>query len=161
MMFPFDQKFNVKIRFGGFTLIELMVVLLLVAIISSMVFLSVSSGFFKSEERRFVAKFDSILKHCRNMAIGKGRSVNFVIDGNKRVFGIKDKKKEEIPKSIEVTGEALLELEEGIYAIIFYPDGSSSGGEIELNWESGRKDIFKIGSIFAQIRHEILGNESI
>ncbi len=141
-------------KYSGFTLIELMVVLVLVGLISSVVFLSVSSGFFKSKEKRFITEFTSVLKRCRNMAIGNGRSFSFIIDGNKRVFGIRGKAEKEIPKSIEVRGEGLLELEEGVFTLVFYPDGSSSGGEIELNWESGRKDLFKVGSVFARIKHE-------
>ena len=140
---------------AGFTLFELMVVLVLIGLMSSMVFISVSSGIFKSKEKRFVYDFRKCLLSARNRAIGTGRPVNFIIDGDKRVFGIKGKRLKEIPRSLEIKGDKIIELEDGIFAITFYPDGSSSGGELELNWENGRDDLFIIGRIFAYINHEI------
>ncbi len=143
----------------GFTLVELLVVMVLVALISSLVFLSVASGLFKNEQRRFAEDFSADMKRCRNRAIGKGRAVEFLIDGSKRRFGIKGKKMKEIPSSVEVRGEGLLEIEPGLHGLVFYPDASSSGGEIELRWEGGRVDIFKVGVVFARIDHEVKGTE--
>ncbi len=148
MMFPSKNQ-------AGFTLFELIVVLVLIGLMSSMVFISVSSGIFKSKEKRFVYDFRKGLLNARNRAIGTGRPVNFIIDGEKRAFGIKGKKLKDIPKSLEIKGDKIIELEDGVFAITFYPDGSSSGGELELNWENGRNDLFTIGRIWAYIYHEI------
>ncbi len=141
---------------SGFTLVELMIVLILIGLLSSMVAVSVSSGLFKSRERRFVEDFMAAMKRARNLAIGSGRAVNFVIDGKERRFGIKGRKGlSDIPKAIEVSAEGILELRDGLFGITFYPDGSSSGGSIDLTWDSGRKDAFEIGMIWASIQHEI------
>ncbi len=140
---------------SGFTLFELIAVLILIGLISSMVFVSVSSGIFKSRGKRFLHDFESSLLDARNRAIGTGRPVNFIIDGKKRVFGIREKGLKDIPKSLEVKGDRVIEIKDGIFAITFYPDGSSSGGELELNWENGRHDLFIIGRIWAYINHEI------
>jgi len=142
----------------GFTLFELIVVLLLIGLMSSMVFISVSSGLFKNKEKRFAYDFSAALLNARNTAIGKGRPVNFLIDGEKRVFGLKDRKFKSIPKELEIKGDRIVEIEPGVFAITFYPDGSSSGGEIELNWDSGRYDLFTIGRVWAYINHEVKGS---
>ncbi len=139
----------------GFTLVELLIVLILVGLLSSMVAVSVSSGLFKSRERRFVEDFVAQMKNARSCAIGSGRAVNFIIDGNERKFGIKDRQMLEIPKTIEISADAIVELKDGLFAVTFYPDGSSSGGKIDLSWDSGRKDRFDIGMIWASIGHEV------
>ncbi len=140
----------------GFTLVELLIVLILMGLLGSMVAVSVSSGLLKSKERRFVEDFVASMKQARNSAIGKGRGINFIIDGQKRTFGIKGRKLKEIPKAIEISAEGIVELRDGQYAVTFYPDGSSSGGKIDLSWEGGRKDEFQIGMIWARISHEVV-----
>ncbi len=139
----------------GFTLVELLIVLILVGLLSSMVAVSVSSGLFKSRERRFVEDFMAQMKRARSGAIGRGRAINFVVDGDKRKFGIKDRRMMEIPRAIEISADGLVELGNGLFAVTFYPDGSSSGGEIDLSWDNGRKDNFHIGMIWANIEHEV------
>jgi len=122
-----------------------------------MVFVAVSGGLFKSKEHRFVNEFLSGLKRARTSAIGKGQAVKFLIDGEKRLFGIEDRHLRDIPASIQVEGDGVVDIGEGIYAVIFYPDGSSSGGEIDLSWADGRRDTFKIARTWANIVHETTG----
>ncbi len=142
---------------AGFTLVELMVVLILVGLLSSMVAVSVSSGLLKSKERRFVEDFTAYMKRARNSAIGSGRAVNFIIDGEKRKFGIEGRPLLDIPKEIEISAEGVVELRNGLFAVTFYPDGSSSGGQIDLSWDIGRKDEFQVGMIWAGISHKVEG----
>ncbi len=141
----------------GFTLFELMVVLVLIGLLSSMVFVSVSSGLFKSRETKFIDQFMADLRSARTRAIGQGRAVQFLIDGDKRLYGLKHPGLKEIPGSIQVEGDDIEELEDGIFGIIFYPDGSSSGGVLDLKWVNGRVDTFKIARIWSSIRHEHSG----
>jgi len=141
----------------GFTLFELMVVLVLIGLLSSMVFVSVSSGLFKSKETKFIDKFTADLKSARTRAIGRGRAVKFLIDGENRLFGLSPPGLEKIPGSIQVEGENIEELEDGVYGIIFYPDGSSSGGELDLKWADGRVDTFRVARIWSSITHESSG----
>ena len=138
----------------GFTLFELMVVLVLIGLLSSMVFVSVSSGLFKSRETKFIDQFSTCLKRARTRAIGQGRTVEFMIDGEKRRYGLKVPGLKDIPASIQVEGEEIEELDQGIYGIVFYPDGSSSGGILDLKWDNGRIDTFKIARIWSHISHE-------
>ncbi len=141
----------------GFTLFELMVVLVLIGLMSSMVFVSVSSGLLKSEEERFVNDFTGGLRAARTRAIGQGRAVKFLIDGENRRYGIEKARMKEIPGSIQVEGDDVTEIEDGVYAIIFYPDGSSSGGTIDLKWNNGRVDSLKVARIWSNITHERSG----
>ncbi|RKX60590.1 MAG: hypothetical protein DRP28_01000 [Thermodesulfobacteriota bacterium] len=127
-------------RSRGFTLIELLVVLVLIGIFSSLVFVAVAGGILRSEERRFVQSFTQTLVRARSAGLGRGEAVRFLIDGESRTFCVEGLKWQDIPESIKVEGKGVGEVEPGIHAVTFYPDGSSSGGEIDLKWEGGRMD---------------------
>ncbi len=81
-----------------------------------------------------------------------------MIDGENRRYGLKVPGLKDIPGSIQVEGDDIEELSEGIYGIIFYPDGSSSGGVLDLKWNDGRIDTFKIGRIWSSINHASSAN---
>ncbi len=121
----------------GFTLLELMVVLVLVGLLSSLVFVSISGGIFRSEERRFVKDFNNGLFRARNASLGRGDTVPFLIDGENRRFSIGGTRWYDIPESVRVEGEGVTRMDKGIYGILFFPDGSSSGGELDLKLEGG------------------------
>ncbi len=121
----------------GFTLLELMVVLVLVGLLSSLVFVSISGGLFRSDERRFVKDFSNGLFRARNASLGRGDTVPFLIDGEERRFSVGGTRWQEIPESVQVEGEGVTRMNKGIYGILFFPDGSSSGGELDLKLEEG------------------------
>jgi general secretion pathway protein H len=139
----------------GFTLIELMVVLIIISIASAMVFVSVSSGVFASGDRKFAREFASTLSRAKIASLGRGRIVWFLIDGENRKFGIEGDKWHEIPETVQVYADGLVEKGENIYAVVFYPDGSSSGGDIDIEYdESGRKARIHIGKLVGIITME-------
>lgn len=141
-------------RSKGFTLVELLVVLILIGIFSSLVFVAVASGILRSEENRFIQSFSQTLVRARSASLGRGEAVRFFIDGESRAFCIEGLKWQNIPESIKIEGEGVGEVEPGIYSVTFYPDGSSSGGEIDLKWEGGRVDRIVIDRFLGLIRME-------
>ncbi len=136
---------------GGFTLVELLVVLVLMGLLASMVFISVASGIFRSEEQRFLKQFAYELKRARTLAIGQGKAVRFLIDGADRLAGIQGKEMHPIPTALQIEAKGLMEDERGRAFLLFMPDGSSSGGEIDLVWNDGRREQFVIGMVFGTI----------
>jgi len=141
-------------RSKGFTLIELLVVLVLIGIFSSLVFVAVASGILRSEENRFIQSFTQALTRAKSASLGRGEAVRFFIDGESRTFCVEGLKWKDIPESIQVEGKGVGEVEPGIHAVIFYPDGSSSGGEIDLKWEGGRMDRIVIDRFLGLVRME-------
>jgi general secretion pathway protein H len=124
----------------GFTLVELLIVLVLIGSISAMVFIAVGSGMLKSKESRFVTNFTQGLVHARSASLVRGEVVRFVIYGPEREFFVQGKRPEHIPETIKVEGKGINEPRPGAYVIYFFPDGSSSGGEIDLKRADGSID---------------------
>ncbi|MGQ9499015.1 MAG: prepilin-type N-terminal cleavage/methylation domain-containing protein [Dissulfurimicrobium sp.] len=136
---------HVRLRAGkGFTLVELLIVLLLVGSISAMVFIAVGSGILKSKESRFISNFTQTLVHARSASLVRGETVRFVIYGPEREFFVQGKRPEHIPETIKVEGSGINELRPGVYVVYFFPDGSSSGGEIDLKRQDGSIDRISI-----------------
>jgi len=136
----------------GFTLIELLVVLFIIGLVSSLVFLSVGRGIFTSQKKGVVRAFGEKLTMARSKSLGTGRIVQFFIYGEERAFGIEGGEKEPFPKSVQVEGKGVADYSEGIYAITFYPDGSSSGGTITISWPDGTAYRLTVGRFFGVIK---------
>ena len=136
----------------GFTLIELLIVLVLIGSISALVFIAVGSGMLKTKESRFVAQFTQALVQARSASLARGEVVRFVIYGSEREYSVLGKRTGQIPKTIQVEGNGINELSPGVYAVYFFPDGSSSGGEIDLKWSNGPIDRVDIDRFLGIIR---------
>ncbi len=136
----------------GFTLVELLIVLILIGLVSTMVFVAVGSGMLKTKESRFVTQFTQTLVHARSASLARGEVVRFVIYGPERLYAVQGKRPDSIPKTIKVEGKGISEFKPGVYVVYFFPDGSSSGGEIDLKWSDGRIDRVDIDRFLGIIR---------
>lgn len=125
----------------GFTLMELLVVMVIVGLMSSLVFVAVGSGMLKSAESRFEADFLSCIKQARSAAIGRGKAVRFIIDEEDRRIFIEGGKSVSIPETVQIEGTGVIELSNGGYAVIFFPDGSSTGAELDLKYNNAVRQI--------------------
>lgn len=138
----------------GFTLVELLVVLVLIGFLSSLVFVSVSSGILKSEKTRFLTAFSQGLVHARTASLGRGETVWFEIDAAERSFSVSDKTLGEIPETLQIEASGVLRLAQGRYGIVFFPDGSSSGGEIDITENGSLVERITIDRILGIITQE-------
>ncbi len=143
---------------SGFTLLELLVVLVLAGFLGSLVFMSVAGGILGSEERRFVQDFKYSLLRARSASLLRGEAVLFLINRDRRAFSMDGKKWREIPKAVQVEGGEIAEIEPGLFGITFYPDGSSSGAELDLRWSNGNVDSISVDRLFGQIKMVHVGS---
>ncbi len=137
---------------SGFTLIELLVVLVLLGLLSSLVFLSVTGGILGSEEKRFCQDFRYTLLRARAASLLRGEAVTFQINRGKRAYSMDGRKWLEIPETVQVEGNEITEMGNGLFGITFYPDGSSSGARLDLRWSDGNVDRIFVGRLFGQVK---------
>ncbi len=117
----------------GFTFLELLVVMLLIAISSSLVYLSVGRSVAQKEGRLFASEMMGVVKKARSASISTGRPVAFCISSQDRFCWVEGRQvKLDIPEKIRVQQQGMANIDNDVYAIYFYPDGSSSGGEVTL-----------------------------
>ena len=122
-----------KFNSDGFTLLELVVVLVILGIIGSLVFVNVGKSFTQKKRKIFAHEMVSLCKKARRMAAGQGIISTFYISSDQRRCWIDKEKSVNIPQEMRIEGEGVLRLDRGIFGIRFFPDGSSSGGSLFLS----------------------------
>ncbi len=123
----------------GFTLVELLVVLALVSVIAAMVVVS-GPGLLEAHQQRAVFRGVMVdVKQARQQAIREGVMVEYHINAEARWLGRADGRKLELPDGVFLRVEAAGEdIDKQLAIIRFEPDGSSTGGSIELYRPSGQ-----------------------
>lgn len=125
---------------SGFTLVEVIIVLIIIAISSGLVGLYIGHSSGKLKLRTFTKEVSATLRYARNHAVSEKQTYCFVInldDGMYRLYN--NNKNEEgdlipaisnpVPEEIAIT---LNEDTADFYQIEFFSHGNSSGGVIEL-----------------------------
>ena len=121
-------------REGGFTLVELMVVMVIIALIMGLVSTSMSRSVSSAEARSATRKLVANLRYTRTRAIvGKSEQV-FMVDIENRSYQAPGRKSISLPKDVDLTlTTARSEMtSEDVGGIRFFPDGGSTGGHIEI-----------------------------
>lgn len=129
-------------RSAGYTLLELMVVLVIVALGSMLVVPMVEGGWEAREVRRAARQIASTMHYCRGEAVALGQPQELVIDA--------------VENSIHTTGwdrwavltdRAVIEdvrggqaFGDGVVQILFYPNGSTSGAEVIVAGRQNRRE---------------------
>ena len=118
----------------GFTLVELLVVLVIAALALSLVGTSISRNISGAEMRTAARKVAASLRYTRTQAILSKSEQVFLVDTEKRTFKAADRETEELPEGMNVElNTARSELtSESAGGIRFYPDGGSTGGNVRL-----------------------------
>ncbi|WP_068635745.1 GspH/FimT family pseudopilin [Thauera butanivorans] len=123
---------------SGFTLLELMVALGIAVILLATAPFAVVRAYETMEYRSTVKEVLAGLKSARLDAMRKGRSVAFMVDMEQRRFGVESRLDHAFPEQLDVRLVlADIEIQGSSGGIRFYPDGSSTGGAVELIRPSG------------------------
>ena len=122
----------------GFTLLELVIVMALLAFGLAMAVPMLSSGVSKSELKAAASELSAGLRSARGAAVTGNREVEFLLDVEARRYWRADWPEERKPKTLAAAIELSLytarstQRDETTGGIRFYPDGSSTGGRIGL-----------------------------
>ena len=118
----------------GFTLVEIMVVLVIVALMMALVGSSISRNVSGAQMRTAAGKVAASMRYTRTRAILTKTEQVFLVDTEKLTYQAAEREAEELPEGMKVElNTARSELtSETAGGIRFYPDGGSTGGNVRL-----------------------------
>lgn len=122
------------LRTRGFTLIELMAVILLLAIAMTIVSMSFSKSLQSARIRAASRDLVAALRYTRGQAIVKGKSQALVLDLDNNSYTAPGKKAVSLPKGmvLRLTTAQTEQTGANRGGIRFFADGSSTGGHIAV-----------------------------
>jgi len=131
---PAEPRSNRPAREAGFTLLELIVVIAIVGLTFTVFLIHGPMISHSLTTKQVAAQLAAGLREARARAIGSDRPVSLTLDLQARRYRIADLPSHPLPSGFEIallttTGEVHKGQDPGIR---FEPDGSSSGGRIEL-----------------------------
>lgn len=124
----------------GFTLLEMLAVILLVGIAVAAVSVSVTQGLASARVRAASSELAGALRATRAQAIVRGEEQHFDVDTRANSYDGAKRRDVHLPKGLRVSITSAKEdqLNDHTGRIRFFPDGSSTGGRVTL--QSGRRE---------------------
>lgn len=124
---------------AGFSLLELMVAFAIAALLVGLATPGAMRMYESMQYRSAVTDITAALATARYSAITRGQSVDVELNPEEHEFRVSGQSLKSISESIELTAIAAAELssDDQIAVIRFYPDGSSSGGNLSLQRSNG------------------------
>ena len=143
---------------AGFTLIELVVVLAVIALVLALVPARLSAVSDNLAYRSTVRAVFTALRSARLAAQQRGEDVSFEVDLGSRSYTIDGHTQGSIPSSIDIRlTVAEREISPPLRAgIRFYPDGSATGGSIDLLRPDGNGTRLRVAWLHGRITQEAL-----
>lgn len=114
----------------GATLIELMVALAILALAGAIAFPTMDRGFAQAQFRRTAEALSADLRVTRGLALVAGRPVALSLAGDGGGWQSGAGVNRHAPDSVRLSGST---------RILFFPDGSNSGGAIALTGTTGNR----------------------
>ncbi len=139
-------------RRRGFTLIELIVVLLILSVSVALVMPRVGTGWRRLEDGDFLQQFVDTIRRARLIAVNSGQPVAFRINSADRVYDFAKPANRPIPENVEIFSERLeRDPETGDFLVTFYPDGSMVGNSFDLVFDHKRTYRISINPLFGTV----------
>ena len=122
-------------RLGGFTLLELIVVLVIMALVYTLTLPAISTLFPGVELKGATRQISAGLRKARSRAVTIKQESTLTLDVEQKHFSVSgDQKTYSIPSDLDLNLKTARseQLSAEVGSIRFYPDGSSTGGTITL-----------------------------
>jgi len=121
-------------RASGFSLLEVMLVMLLIAAMSVLAAAAVTGGFAGMRVRAEAKQIAAQLRYTRAQAISTGQSQRFLIDPAAHTWLAPNDRKGQVGKAFGIYFYGAREVQpmRGVGAIQFFSDGASTGGRVQL-----------------------------
>nr|WP_278249821.1 GspH/FimT family pseudopilin [Lysobacter enzymogenes] len=122
-------------RQRGMSLLEMLLVIALIAAIGVLTVGALNGGIAGIQLRSASKQIAAQLRYTRSQAIATGRSQKFTIDPAAHTWRAPNGRSGDIPKTVGIvfTGAREVQPRRGEGAIMFFPDGASTGGRVKLH----------------------------
>ncbi|HVI58891.1 MAG TPA: GspH/FimT family pseudopilin [Luteimonas sp.] len=156
---PFRARSTAAARQRGFTLLEIVVVMVIIAAAVVLGAMATTGG---AERMRLHASSKQIaanLRYTRAQAISSGRPQRFEIDPRARTWTAPNGRHGSIPATlaVEFTGARQVQPQAGVGAIVFFDDGASTGGRVQLAAARGGAWNIDVAWLTGEVRLERAG----
>lgn len=140
----------------GFTLLEVMVAFTIGALLVGLTVPAMMKMYDSMKYRDAVRSVVTALHSTRYAAMTQGEPVDLMVVPSARQIQVGQGKVEQLAGSISLTVHAAREMSrgEGTAVIRFYPDGSASGGSIDVEHESGRAVRVRVDWLLGKLTQE-------
>ncbi len=123
------------VRQRGFTLLEIMVVMVIIAAAAVLGVMALNGGFERSRLHTSTKQIAANLRYTRAQAIATGVPQRFVIDPRGHAWQAPNGRHGTIPATLGINfiGAREVQPQAGIGAIMFFDDGASTGGRVQIS----------------------------
>jgi general secretion pathway protein H len=127
------------VRTGGFTLLELVIVIFLAALLVGMGIIALMGRLPAAKLDTTVREMSATMRQARSLARTHMQKQSVVVDLDARSFGIEGKPSRKIPDEIGIRIDDPLagEVERGVHHLAFSPHGGIDGGAVVMT--AGRR----------------------
>lgn len=142
-----------RTRDGGFTLLELIMVMVLIALFLGLSAVAFSRVLPSSRFDALTRDVAASIKHARVLAQINGGTTSFTIDLDGKSYNVEGRNAKPIPPEIvvKVTDPLAGEIVKGAHHVVFTPLGTSQGGTVTLSYGS-RVNHIQIDPLMGSIR---------
>ena len=149
-----------RIRAGGFTLIEILVVFTLIALIAGLVPLAYDRLQESAQYRDTVRAALTDMRAARQQAMAEGVETRFAVDLQARTFGVTGSPVHAVPEPL--TMRAVMAGQEAgageQMSIRFLPRGGASGGSLDIIRPSGQGVRLRVDWFTGRVEQEAVGS---
>jgi general secretion pathway protein H len=136
----------------GFTLLELVVVLLLVGLASAIALPSIDRGIKRREARQSVLALAAVARDLRRRAIDEGKLKQLTVEPARGRYLASGGEIVDLPEAIQMTGVAGGEpIGNQLTQFVFFPNGSILGGAVELSDRMGAIYLVRLDSLVGRV----------
>lgn len=140
----------------GFTLVEVLVVMVIIALVLGLVATSLSRSISGAEARQSARNLVAALRYTRTQAILKKSEQVFTVNLGERAYQAPGRDRVSLPEGVELqlTTAATELVRDDVGAIRFFPDGGSTGGRVDLD-VNGRLYVVHVAWLTGEARLEM------
>ncbi len=136
-----DLSGRIQNRIGGFTLLEILIVLFIAMLMLGMGIVGFAGRLPAAKLDATVREMSALMRQAKLLAKTEMEKQTFVVDMDARRYGIEGKTLRQIPEEVHVRVDDSMKgpRDQGNHRIVYFPFGGVSGGTVEM--KAGKRGI--------------------